>query len=561
MDPSRPARIAAFWRTAASPEGSAARRRAARPLATLLAFALGTACARAHEEAAAAGAQPASGRLQSVQESYLRDVLRQFGSPDPRLRRQAVLDVARAGDAAVPLVVESAGNTSNPLVQRCCLFALAEVGGATAAAAVRARYLADALREDERAIAALILGKLGPAEAREQLREEAASRRPGLLRQAAVLALGRVGDADGLAPVLASLSREPLQDRRVALLLAAGATADRVFLPVIVPLLEDGAAPERMAAAFAAGEVADAAALPDLLRACRREKDEKVLESFALALGVFEDPASCEVLEEWTRSRAEGVKAAALAALAARADGAGAVVQVFAASRDASLLERTALAAAGAPEPRLLRQALEGLLLAQRANVRAAAGLALAALGAEEALQPLLDWLRSEKDQVALRDALLVAGALEFEGALPLAEERRADAGDEQLCLQVERTLSGRRDARHLRDRLEARLAATGARLHDRRDLQLSELVGQALGLDDYVRRRAVAPGDPPGGGGGEGGGDEGGEGAEGEGQEGFPGRRPGRVDLRGSAVERDIEEWLADEAYFPPAAARRARR
>ncbi len=514
--------------------------------------------ARAQDEAGTAGALPGSGRLRSVQEAYLREVLRQFGSPDPRLRRQAVRDVARAGDAAVPLVVECADSTSNPLVQRCCLLALVEVGGTTAAAAVRARYLAEALREDERAVAALVLGKLGPGEARERLRADAASRRAGLLRQAAVLALGRVADAEGLAPVLANLQRESLQDRRVALLLAAGVAADRVFLPLIVPLLEDGAAPERMAAVFAAGEVADAAALPNLLQACQREQDEQVLESLALALGVFEDSASCEVLAAWSRARAEAVKAAALAALAARADGAGVVGQVFAGSRDAELLERTALAAAGAPDASL-RQALEGLLLHQRAHVRAAAGLALAALGAREANQPLLDWLGSEKEQAALRDALLVAGALELEGALPVVAERRADAGDEQLCVQVERTLSGRRDARLLREVLEARLCRTGARLHDRRDLVLAELVGQVLGLDDYVRRRVAPPGDAPGAGGGtDGGGDDG---AEGGGQDGFPGRRPGRVDLRGSSVERDLEEWFADEPYFLPAAARRARR
>src|SRR6185295_12286936 len=64
------------------------------------------------------GARP----LSAIQEAYLQDLIKSFGDADPDRRHDAVEKVARAGDGAVPLLIATLNDTTNPAVTRSVLF-------------------------------------------------------------------------------------------------------------------------------------------------------------------------------------------------------------------------------------------------------------------------------------------------------------------------------------------------------------------------------------------------------------------------------------------------------
>lgn len=488
------------------------------------------------------------GRLDAAHESFLRGLFRSFTDPDPKRRRAAVEQVARAGNAAVPLLREQLRDSSDGIVQRSCLLALDAIGGEAAAAAVREAFLKRGLLDDEKALAALVLGKLEPGEALEALRAAAVDHRPSPLRTAAVFALGRSEDVEGLRATLGRVAKEPLELQRAAAVTAAGACGDRLLLPSVVLELRDRGRAARAAAAFAVGRIGDPAALPELLEQAERERDGRVRVALALSLGGFEDQGSLAVLQGFLRSHEAELRLAALTALAARADGAVATAAFFAGNRDPELMADVALACAEAPGSSL-DQPLQQLLESPRPTVRAGAGLALAARGVRDAGDALVRWLGTEKNAAAQRDAVIAAGALVLPKALPAV---RTFAGDDALRDETLRTLEGRRDARAARDRLEDRLRAGGARLADRRRRLVAELVDEAFGLGEIARKLP-----PDGGGGGGGGGDSDGGGSGepddggGSGEEGQGPKKNPRFDLRGTSLERDLQEWFAKRPYF----------
>ncbi|MFG0317388.1 MAG: HEAT repeat domain-containing protein [Planctomycetota bacterium JB042] len=473
-----------------------------------------------------------AGRLRPSHEQYLDEVARGFSDPDPERRWEAIRRIARAGDAATPVVIERLRETRNPLGQRSALFALGEIGTETALGELERATEGGALKEDERSVAMLVLGARGRAAAVPSLREAASARRATLLGRAATLALGRVGDVEGLRPLVERTAREPIADRRVAIVTAAGATADRRLLPSIVGAIGDDVAAVRRAAAFAIGEIAEAAELELLLVHARREPDEEARAAFALAFGRIDHPSALEALRRATRDGADGVRDAAWAALAARPDGAADVAAALGAQRNAE--RRAALArAAAAGRGEVLEAALRENLSDRKAKVRSAAGRALAAMRADGEPQVLLDWLARESDEEARHDAALVAGVLRLPGALDVLAARPVDAS---IGRRVERVLRGRLDPRVLDEELERRLREEGGRLEDRRDEELDRLVSRVLDLDEVVRRRSGSDGVPPG--------------------PVPPGGKP-RVDRRTSSVERDLIEWFDVRPYFPPSAER----
>ncbi len=473
-----------------------------------------------------------AGRLRPAHEQYLEEVADGFSDPDPERRWEAIRKIARAGDAATTIVIERLRETRNPLGQRSALFALGEIGTETASAELERALRGGALKEEERSVAMLLLGRRGRSAAVPSLREAAAARRATLLGRAATLALGRLGDAEGLRPLVERAPREAIADRRAAIVTAAGATGDRRLLPAIVACIGDDAAEVRRAAAFAVGEIREAAELELLLAHARREPDEAARAAFALAFGRIDHPSALEALRRATKDGADEVRDAAWAALAARPDGAGDVAAALGAQRNAE--RRAALArAAAAGRGEALEAALRERLTDRKAPVRAAAGRALAAMGADGDPQLLLDWLARETDDEARRDAVLAAGVLRLPGALDVLSERPLDS---PLGRRVERVLRGRLDPRVLDEELERRLREEGGRLEDRRDEELGRLVARALDLDEVVRRRSGSDGGPPG--------------------PVPPGGKP-RVDRRASSVERDLIEWFDVRAYFPPAAER----
>ena len=493
-----------------------------------------------------------TGRLGAAQKNYLKELVRQFGEAEPERRRAVAVRTAQAADAAVPFVVDALRSSTNPLVTRTAILALGEIGTQTAQEVLSRQVQAGNLRDDEKCLAMLFLGQQSPCALLEEIRATALTSRPSLLRDVAMLVLGRQLDIEGVGAALEKLGREPLETRRVAVLVAAGVAGDRLLLPLIVPFLRDDAVDVRRAAAFALAETADASMIRHLLDSLRRERDGLVGSALALALGALEDPESAEALLGLANARDPAVRRMALIALASRPEGESRVRAALESLREPELLAEVALATAGSPRERF-EAPLSELLASRHAEVRIAAGLSLAASGADQSSQQLLAWLSGERNGPARDTAVLVAGILAPPGAAELLAGERFQVDDRDLLRRVRRTLDGRSDRRLLIDQLEQRLRQAGARRIDRSDQLLEELVSASLGIKEISRHVAAPVPDA--------GGDGGGASDGGPVSEAFGSRRFVRLDRRNSSVDRDLEAWFRHRSYFGSWAERRQRR
>lgn len=498
------------------------------------------------------------GKLDPAHERHLDELLRRFQDPDPTRRHDAIAAVGRTGDAAVPAIRARIRGTSNGQVQRCGLIALAWIGGEAAAASAREVLRDGKLREDELAVAYLALGALDPGSEAETLAAAANSKKATIVRRAAILALARASRLDLLEPAFLAFSRDPLADSRVALLLAASTARTEVPLDVAIAGSADRSAPVRRAACAALGEWGDPRASAALVSLLRNERDETVLAAAALALGRCGSGAEIESLRGLLDHTDEEVRDSARSALAARHDGASEIADLLGRERDSVRLARLA-ASCAASRVETLDQPLQALLTHARAEVRAAAGLALAARESKGSGSALARWLLAERDHAARADALRVCGALGVSEAKDLLRSIVAPPGREDLVEDVRRTLDGRRDPALCRAEVENRLRELRAREFDRRDETIRELTGFVF---DFASLSKFVPGSvkpPPGtgSGSGDGGGDGGtdGGGSDGGGSDG--GGAPGgllgkpKVDRKNTVVERDLESWFRERPYL----------
>lgn len=488
------------------------------------------------------------GRLDPAQERHLESLLKQFQDPDADRRRAAVVAIGRTGDAAVPAIRARLNGTSNALVQRCALIALAEIGGEAAAVSARDALAASKLREDELGVAFLALGILGPGATFDEIASLANSRKPIFARRAAILALARAGRFDLLEPTFASLPRESLADVRVAVLVAGAGSTDDAAIQAAISLLVDRSEPVRRAACLVLAESGDSRGLDALATIAKSERDERVLAACALALGRIAGARSLEILVPLLDHGADEVRDAARAAVAARADGAASIVALLGRERDTERLSRLA-AACAASRSNTLDQPLQGLLTHARSEVRSAAGLALAARGSKGAEPALVAWLGAERDHFARADALLCCGALELPSAKDALRLVVPPPGRDDLMSAVRRTLDGRRDARLLGAAVEVRLRELRAREFDRRAAELEAAIAFVFDFEALSRFQPGNAKPPPGTGGGEGGGG-GGEGEGGGGAGGSPLLKP-KSDRKQGVVERDLETWFRARPYL----------
>ena len=483
---------------------------------------------------------------EAVDDDLIEEQIEPFRRSEPSDRWLAIERVASLGDRAVPFLVRHLRDTKNPVELRAALLALERIGTPLAAQAVRNRFHRIERASDEATVAALILGVVGPGELRDKLRESATSRKTSETRLGATLALGRLGDREGLREVLEEARKEALARQRIAAAVAAATSRDRLLLTLVLPLLKDKNDDVRRAAALAVGEIGDPSALPVLLEAARREKSETVQAAFALALGRMDDAESLGVLRRWSRSPDEALRDAAWSALAARPDGTEAVIAALGQWKNPTRLASLALACAESPAGSQVATPLEKLLESQHAEVRSAAGLALAVVGGPAQEDAILVWLDREPRD-GRDDALLAVGVMRLDGARELLDGS-ASKDETELLVAVRRTLDGWRDVRLLRDRLTNRLRGLDARLVDRREALIEELVVAIFQLDRVDRR---LPGSDGGGGGG--GGDSG-DGSDGG------GFQKSKIDPRNTSLERDLLEWFQRTPYFPPPPASRSR-
>lgn len=237
----------------------------------------------------------------------------------------------------------------------------------------------------------------------------------GPVRQAAVTALGFLGDASSSELLHARFDDEHAEVRQAAITAAALVDSDRTWL---VPLLADPRPEVRFQAtrALAAHEPTRAASLLPLLD----DEDVRVASAAARALGELGSNAPPETTTELARalSRADVAFAAAVA-LADHDDARGEAVLVRALADRTLVLEAIEALARIASPAALDALAAHGARVFAPLLVRAAAGAALARRGdprGEPVLARVLDAWRSDGRDYAVH----AVGELRLERLLPL---------------------------------------------------------------------------------------------------------------------------------------------
>jgi HEAT repeat protein len=134
---------------------------------------------------------------------------------EPTVRATALAALARAGGATAP-EVEAATKDPTPEVRaRAC-----EVAASTGLAAAAVRQLLEDGDPTVVEVAAWALGELADAEAVPRLSEVVTGHDDALAREAAVAALGAIGDSRGLPAILLATRDKPAVRRRAVLALA-----------------------------------------------------------------------------------------------------------------------------------------------------------------------------------------------------------------------------------------------------------------------------------------------------------------------------------------------------
>jgi HEAT repeat protein len=291
-------------------------------------------------------------------------------------------------------VIRVAGNPDEPDLVRT--FAIQSLGGFDDPRALRA--LVDVLRDDEdpgaRRLAASTLGQKGGREAVGPL-IRAVSDRDSRVRTGVVRALGDIGDAGAVEPVMGVLNNRA----------------------------EDSAV--RMVAGLALGDLGDARAVESLRRVCM-DVDEAAPVRGGAAIGwaKLQDEAALEPLLDLSADEEPTLRKLAVAALGWLGDERAVepLIQTLESDEHADIryYAANALDKIGderAVEPLITALADEGLF------VRRAAVLALRRFRDARSVEPLVEFLRrGDEEEALVAEVVLTLGAVGDERAIPALE-------------------------------------------------------------------------------------------------------------------------------------------
>ena len=218
-------------------------------------------------------------------------------------RVYAAHGLARLGDAAAVPALRAAVSDDDENVRRASILALGALASADDAAT--SELLTRVLRRDSdracRCMAAISLGRIGPARAAAELRW-AYENGDSLEQPFAALALGLVArrskDADIAKLLTRDLTERANAELRGALCIAIGLTGDLASAPAVRKVASERGDPEmRAQAAMALGLLGDRAGGPAVLRAMLRDAPSPSMQrEAAFALGMLGDREAVEVL-------------------------------------------------------------------------------------------------------------------------------------------------------------------------------------------------------------------------------------------------------------------------
>jgi putative heme-binding domain-containing protein len=209
---------------------------------------------------------------------------------DPGAKREIALVLGKLEDKhAIPLLVAAIRDSKVPDEVREAALSSVEAIGTELATKALCDLLAQAdlaVERQPRVIAAL--GKFQAKEAVILLTERLKSPAPGV-RAAAALALGKIGQADGVSPKIRPLVDDAEPDVRRSAISALGALKDREALPVLLIAAEKEET--RFEASMALVAVPDTKALQVFLRGLT-DKNQALRDASGAALGSIRDNAA-----------------------------------------------------------------------------------------------------------------------------------------------------------------------------------------------------------------------------------------------------------------------------
>jgi len=249
--------------------------------------------------------------------------------------------------------------------------------------------------------AAIALSKMGTPSLEPLI--EALAKQKGSARQAAVLALGELGDRCAVPYLLELLKSDRLPEVGGQAALALGSIGDRSVARTLEKHLVDPEPTVRWASAFALGQLSDSRSAVPLMHTLR-DVEPRVAQAAAEALQKLGRTAVRQLVKELSSGKVETREVAAIALGHTKTQ--QAIPGLKVALSDSHPCVRTAAAIALGQMGDAIVSDLEEMLQHPKAQVRAAAAIALGYAGASQALPSLRQRLADE-DPVARAGAMV----------------------------------------------------------------------------------------------------------------------------------------------------------
>jgi|GEM_PF-2205565 len=525
-----------------------------------------------------------SGRdLKAGEKKFIEEKVKSLRASDHLRRLGHIVDLIRLDSLAVPYLRKEVERGSNPIPVRCSIMTLSEIAPSGVAQILSGIVKGSKKGRDEKTLAIFGLGKVGSERDAAALRKLLRKGEDRMIRRAAALALGRMGDGESFKPIL-SAGRHDREERvAVTFLLAAALSGGEAFSAHAPRLLEEMDSRRRSAVVVGCAFRADPVLGDSLLKYAAR--DEECARALAVCLGRYRGAEA----EEWLAKTATGLDLrAALNALyslaVSGAPGAsGTLLKAYRnAGRDEPRAVHALLAAADGGLGEDFRGPMRESLSVASDALRSAAAVAVAGLEDGGAIGLLKKQLAEEKVERVVLDLLIAIGLVGIGQDADDVEQfaqKAQSAAVRELASLVHKVLVNKVDRALLQDIHEERLASLSGRWVYRFRRSFMEEVRYGMDLDTILRRVGVDGGSSGGtetedeGGGSQ---EEGGDGSGGEEQsdppsgeipapgEGEVTTPPGqgsqgnfnlvrrRVIVRGEVVEWDILHWFEELDYFP---------
>jgi HEAT repeat protein len=533
----------------------------------------------------------ASGKKLSVsQRSFVENRMKGLRDGNPTKRFDTVQYLIGLNQVASPILLPEVKDNPNPMLVRCAILALSEIGGPDVVSLlVKVAASGSDFGRDERMIAALGLGKLDHAFDISKLRSLVEPRENPFLRKAVALALARKKDKLAARKLIRWATKEREEELIQAFILSAFMIGGEEVIKEVPKLLKNlrNRRPVMSVMALGASFLADPVILPDLLKYSAR--DEKMRMALSVTLGRYRSPEALAILGKLVSGDDIRVAEDALYSLTFQDE--EKALEFFKKalkSSEPSLRKHCILALADSALAAQFKDDFRSALKKDTdPSVRCAGALALKQSKADDTLIVLADALKTEQAPEVISDLLLVLGLMGGDQHRITALDWRDRSKNSRLTRTAEavaKVMAGKMDVRLLEEMYEERLSAESGRWHHRLRDRVMDEVYKVLKLNRIMHRNTTSggsTGEETGSGGddtgdegsteGEGGGDEGGDDNQGPGDDGVSGTQNDittppkgtsgddgtgtkKFNFRYEVVEQDIKNWFDRYPYFPDA-------